>query len=147
MSPLQRLSLVAIAFASLNSWADETDVSGRWLSGDGDGWIRLELTADGLIGTIDGSPNTQEGDPIRRDDKNPDPALRGRPLKGLAVLTGFEFDGENRWVNGKIYDPNSGNTYKATVTLVDNDTLKVRGYIGISLFGRTETWSRARLIP
>jgi uncharacterized protein (DUF2147 family) len=142
MSPLQRFTLVAIAFVAVSSWADETAVSGRWLSGDGDGWIRLKLTAEGLVGTIDGSPNTQEGDPIRCDDKNPDPALRGRPLKGLAVLTGFEFDGENRWVNGKIYDPNSGNTYKATVTLADDDTLKVRGYVGFSLFGRTETWTR-----
>jgi len=142
MSPLQRFTLVAIAFASLTSWANETAVSGRWLSGDGDGWIRLELTADGLVGYIDGSPNTQEGDPIRRDENNPDLTLRGRPLKSLAVLTGFEYDGENRWVNGIIYDPNSGNTYKATVTLADNDTLKVRGYVGFSLFGRTETWTR-----
>jgi uncharacterized protein (DUF2147 family) len=142
MSPLHRFTLVVIVFASLTSWANETAVSGLWLSGDGDGWIRLELTADGLVGYIDGSPNTQEGDPIRRDEKNPDPTLRGRPLESLAVLKGFEYDGENRWVNGKIYDPNSGNTYKATVTLVDNDTLKVRGYVGFSLFGRTETWTR-----
>ena len=47
-----------------------------------------------------------------------------------------------RWAGGMIYDPNSGNTYKGTMRLVDRNTLKLRGYIGISLFGRSDTWTR-----
>ena len=57
-------------------------------------------------------------------------------------LSGFRYDVDGRWVDGRIYDPNSGNTYKGTIQQVDANTLKLRGYIGISLFGRTEKWTR-----
>jgi uncharacterized protein (DUF2147 family) len=57
-------------------------------------------------------------------------------------LDGFDYAGEGKWKNGRVYDPNSGKTYKCKLTLVDENTLELRGYIGISLLGRTETWSR-----
>ncbi len=57
-------------------------------------------------------------------------------------MTGFRYAGEDRWTGGEIYDPNSGNTYKGTMRLIDRNTLKLRGYIGISLFGRSDTWTR-----
>ena len=72
------------------------------------------------------------------------PALRERPLIGLEIFEGFEYKGKGRWKGGTIYDPNSGNTYRCIVTRVDDDTLKVRGYIGVSLLGRTELWQRVR---
>ena len=84
-----------------------------------------------------GSPSEREF-----DDRNPDPALRSRPLDGLAIMTGFEYAGDGRWQNGTVYDPNSGKTYKCSITLIDDNTLKLRGYIGIALFGRSETWTR-----
>lgn len=126
----------------LAAWPLTTDIEGRWLSGDGDGWIKIELVGDSLIGKIAGSPNDKPGDEPRYDDLNPDPALRDRPLKGLTIMSGFTYDGDGRWVGGNIYDPNSGKTYKATIRQVNADKLKLRGYIGISLFGRTDTWTR-----
>lgn len=51
-------------------------------------------------------------------------------------------DGDGRWSVGQIYDPNSGKTYSCKLKLIDRNTLYVRGYIGISLIGRTETWRR-----
>lgn len=142
MSPLQRSSVVLFAVLSFTCWAGQGDVEGRWLSGDGDGWIEITLLADSLTGVIAGSPNTKPEDPARYDDKNPDPALRDRPLDGMAIMSGFKYAGGGRWTGGTIYDPNSGKTYKCTLTLVDRDTLKVRGYIGVSLFGRSDTWTR-----
>jgi len=142
MSPLKRLVVFACAAFSLNSLAAENDVVGLWLSGDGDGWIEIRRDGDEVIGVIAGSPNNKEGDPPRLDDKNPDPALRGRALDGVTIMQGFRYDGEDHWIGGTIYDPNSGNTYKGTLTLLDADTLKVRGYIGFSLFGRSDTWTR-----
>lgn len=138
MIPLSRLALVLLALCG-TALASPADIEGRWLSGDGDGWIRIELDGDTLTGTIAGSPI---GEPPRNDDLNPDPALRDRPLDGLVIMSGFKYDGKAKWSGGTIYDPNSGKTYKCTLRLVDRDTLKVRGYIGVSLFGRNDTWTR-----
>ena len=77
-----------------------------------------------------------------KDENNPDPALRERPLTGLELFTNFSYDGDGRWSGGTIYDPNSGKTYRCIITWVDADTLKVRGYIGVPMLGRTETWTR-----
>ena len=76
------------------------------------------------------------------DDKNPDAKLVNRPVMGIVFLKGFAFDEENVWRGGEIYDPESGNTYSAKMTLVDERTLELRGYVGIPLFGRTEAWNR-----
>ena len=53
------------------------------------------------------------------------------------------YDGPGEWKGGDIYDPESGKTYSSYMFLKDKNTLKVRGYVGISLFGRTEVWTRA----
>ena len=142
MNPLQRLLIATITLLSLTGWAEQSDVEGRWLSGDGDGWIEVRLVGDSLVGVIAGSPNNKDGDPPRYDDLNPDPDLRNRPLDGMAIMNGFTYSGDGRWTGGTIYDPNSGKTYKCTVTQIDGNTLKVRGYIGFSMFGRSDTWTR-----
>ncbi len=76
------------------------------------------------------------------DRENPDPALRSRPVIGLRIFEGFTYDGDGRWKNGTIYDPASGKTYSCKIRLQDDGSLKVRGFIGISLLGRTEIWTR-----
>ena len=132
---------VAIVFSATPSLADPSAIEGRWLTADKDGWIEISLVGDSLEGSVAGAP---EGSKSERtvDDLNPDPALRGRPLDGLAIMTGFVYDGDGRWKDGSVYDPNSGKTYKCTLTLLDDNTVKIRGYIGVSLFGRSETWTR-----
>lgn len=77
-----------------------------------------------------------------KDAKNPDPKLRSRDLVGLTILSDFTFDGDDQWEDGTIYDPKDGKTYSCVLTLVSSDKLDVRGFLGISLFGRTETWTR-----
>ena len=134
------LALLAIAMAHAEV---PPDISGKWLSGDGDGWIEIRTSGKGLSGVIAGSPNADKDRPDT-DEKNPDPALRDRLLVGLQIFEGFEYKGKGRWKGGTIYDPNSGKTYQCTVTRVDNDTLKVRGFIGVSMLGRTEIWTRVR---
>ena len=118
-------------------------VEGVWVNGDGDGWIELAIRDGELTGAIVGSPDDPDNrNPSRLDTENPDTALRNRPLRGLVIMTGFRYEGDGEWTGGRIYDPNSGNTYKGTIRVVDSVTLKLRGYIGISLLGRTETWTR-----
>ncbi len=134
--------LALLAFSAVGAEAPP-DISGKWLSGDGDGWIEIRNAGKGLSGVIAGSPNASDDRPDT-DEKNPDPALRDRALVGLQIFDGFEYKGKGRWKGGTIYDPNSGKTYQCTVTRVDDDTLKVRGFIGVSMLGRTETWTRVR---
>jgi uncharacterized protein (DUF2147 family) len=60
---------------------------------------------------------------------------------GLDILSGFKYGGGNIWQDGKIYDPKNGKTYSCKMTLEGNE-LKVRGYVGFSLLGRTTVWTR-----
>ena len=141
----RQIVLLAIIFLPLSTLADIAPefVEGVWLSADGTGWIKIELGDKGLVGNIAGSPDeTGDRQPSDTDVLNPDPALRDRLLLGLSIMDGFTYSGEGKWKNGRIYDPNSGKTYKCKVTLVNENTLELRGYIGISLLGRTETWTR-----
>lgn len=131
---------VALLLFSAAVLANEADIEGRWLSGDKTGWIEIRLIDGKPVGIAAGA--TDPADAGRVDTLNPDPALRDRSLLGITILHGFDYAGEHVWKGGTIYDPNSGNTYKSTMTLVDRNTLKVRGYIGVSLFGRSDTWTR-----
>lgn len=69
-------------------------------------------------------------------------ALKDKPIEGLTIIEGLEWDG-SAWTGGKILDPANGKQYSCTLTLEDNSTLKVRGYLGISLLGRTQTWYKS----
>ena len=71
-------------------------------------------------------------------------ARRGQPVLGMTVMTGMRQDG-NKWDGGEILDPETGSTYKCTIRVEDGGArLNVRGYIGVSLFGRSQTWVRAK---
>jgi len=82
----------------------------------------------------------EKGKP-RVDEKNSDEKLRNRPIIGLKILAGFEKEGDNKYVDGTIYDPKNGKTYSCKMTY-KGKTLDIRGYIGISLLGRTTVWER-----
>jgi uncharacterized protein (DUF2147 family) len=75
---------------------------------------------------------------VRVDVNNPDAALRDRPILGLELLSDYAFS-KDRW-GGKIYDPQSGKLYSSTMWLEDG-SLQMRGYIGVSFLGRTQTFA------
>lgn len=80
---------------------------------------------------------------IKADVLNPDAALRIRPIQGLKLIDGFKPDGDNVWSGATIYNPEDGETYTCKATLSkDGRTLKVRGYIGVPMLGRTQVWKR-----
>ncbi|WP_460576061.1 DUF2147 domain-containing protein [Flavobacterium koreense] len=68
---------------------------------------------------------------------------KDKPIMGLIFIKGLTKDGEE-YSGGKILDPKNGKLYKCYITLEGNDKLKVRGYIGISLLGRTQYWKRVK---
>ena len=141
MKSIAGILIVASLLVTDLAVADSADIAGTWLSGDGDGLIAVEVSGNTLRATILGSAR-EDPERATTDVHNPDPALRDRPLVGLELFSGFKYDGDGAWSGGFIYDPNSGNTYRCKIKLLDPDTLKVRGFIGVALFGRTETWTR-----
>jgi uncharacterized protein (DUF2147 family) len=68
---------------------------------------------------------------------------KDQPVVGLVIINGLEEDGDE-YNSGRILDPESGKRYKCYITLDDEDTLKVRGYIGFSAIGRTQYWQRVK---
>ncbi len=71
--------------------------------------------------------------------------LKNKPIEGLQILTGMKADGNNKWSNGKLVDPESGKIYSGKLTLSDNgQSLNLRGYVGTPVFGRTQTWQRVK---
>lgn len=88
-------------------------------------------------------PQTADGKE-KTDIHNPDASKRGRPIIGLEFMSGFTKKTDTRWEDGKIYDPKTGNTYSSLLELDGAGAIKVRGYIGISLIGRTAIWTRAQ---
>lgn len=67
---------------------------------------------------------------------------KDQPIVGMEILWGLTADGDGAWAGGKILDPKSGKTYKCRMEIQKDDELKVRGFIGFSLLGRTQTWYR-----
>lgn len=71
--------------------------------------------------------------------------LKNQPVQGLNFLTGLKASGDNTWTDGTLVDPESGKVYSGKVTLSDNgQSIKLRGYVGSPVFGRTQTWSRVK---
>ena len=133
-------SLISFVAQSQNK-AD--DIIGIWLTGGKEpAKIQVYKSGEKFYGKIIWLKNPTENGKQRLDNNNPDKEKRNIPIAGLVMLKNFKFDGDDEWKGGDIYDPESGKTYSAYLYLKDMNTLKVRGYIGVSLFGRTETWTR-----
>ena len=72
-------------------------------------------------------------------------SLKNKPIEGLQILSGLKADGNNKWSDGKLVDPESCKTYSGKLTLSDNgQSLDLRGYVGSPLFGRSQTWQRIK---
>jgi len=121
---------------------DAGEIIGNWVNAKGDGIIAISIAQSEYAGTIIGTPDPKNNG--RKDTNNPDPKLQGRLLEGAKILSGFSYTEDNLWSGGTIYDPNNGKTYKCKLSLNEDGTLNVRGYVGVSLFGRTEIWKRQK---
>lgn len=130
------------ALASYSQQADQ--VLGQWLSEDKDGKIEVYKTGDKYFGKLIWASKMYEADgkTSRKDEKNSDPALRSRNLKDLVLLSNFIYD-DGVYTDGKIYDPKSGKTYSCKMTM-SGEKLNIRGYVGLSILGRTTVWTRVK---
>ena len=131
------------AVQSKTSGADA--IIGTWVVPDGGGHIQIYKSGTKYYGKVSWLKklNHPNGKP-KVDENNPDPKLRNRPIVGVVILKDFVYDGDNEWDEGTIYEPQSGTNYSGTLTLDDANTLTVRGYVGFSIFGQSQTWKRVK---
>jgi uncharacterized protein (DUF2147 family) len=138
MAGAMRTILLAALFLSAPAVAADP-IAGRWQTENGKAIVTIGScgggTTCGRISTV------LQPDPTgaTTDRNNPDPKLRGRPIRGLEILSGFRDNGDD-W-RGRIYDPESGKTYKSIVKR-EGQALKVQGCI--AFFCRTQRWTPAR---
>jgi uncharacterized protein (DUF2147 family) len=116
---------------------------GFWYAEGGAAQVTIESCGSELCGRVVWlrSPLDEDGCDLR-DRHNPDQTLRSRRVMGLEVLRGLKPQPNGTWASGSIYDPATGNTYTCHLTLDGDDRLRLRGYVGIPLLGRTTTWTR-----
>ena len=138
---------IACTLVSLSAWAsDASQVLGYWLTPEDNAVIEIYRDGERFSGRIVSlkEPNypdghSQAGQP-KRDSNNPDESKQDRRIVGLNMIERFEYIGDGRYEGGTIYDPRNGVTYQCEMSLQSDGTLEVRGYVGLSLFGKTQVW-------
>jgi len=139
-------SIIVSSLFAIEDSKPQNKIVGLWEVGSGKARVKVFAYGDKFAGKIVWlkEPNYPEGG-AKVDKNNPDETLRAKPLLGFTNLTGFEDKGNNKYEGGTIYDPENGNTYNCVIEMTDDNTLEVRGYIGVALFGRTDVWKRVIL--
>lgn len=139
--------LLFCATASLAGDAFNPDsIIGVWMTGEGKAKVQIYRNGGKYFGKIVWlkNPNYSNGQP-KMDHNNPNHADRAKPLIGRVILRDFTYDPDDKeYDDGYIYDPENGSEYSSYMAFTDANTLHVRGYIGISLIGRTQEWKRDR---
>jgi len=132
------------AFAGLIAFSQtNADIVGEWYNAEKDAVITLYEDGETVSGKITWMllPDDANGNP-KTDPNNPDENLRSRARMGMVMMHSFAYDEDNVWDDGELYDPKKGKTYSGIMTLIDANTLDLRGYIGFSFIGRSSTWTR-----
>lgn len=146
---MKRLLIVAAvaALASMSAMAANTPV-GLWKSIDDNtgkvrSLVRIKQVNGEYQGTIEKLFRTPDQDQNPKCDKCTD-ARKDKPIIGMTILTGLKAEGDDEYAGGEIVDPENGKVYSSKITVDDDGKkLELRGFIGISLIGRSQTWVRA----
>ncbi|CAN7406260.1 DUF2147 domain-containing protein [Pseudoduganella sp. LjRoot289] len=150
MHTLKRTSAAGLALAgallSCAAWADDASPAGLWKNiDDASGKPRALIRIAETNGTLQG--RIEKVFPAANESQNPkcekcEGANKDAPIIGLVILSGLKKDGDD-YAGGQILDPDNGKTYASKIRLTDGGRkLSVRGYIGVPMLGRTQTWVR-----
>jgi uncharacterized protein (DUF2147 family) len=140
------MALMMPVFASAQD-ANADKLVGVWEPSHGKARVKVEKIGTKFYGKIVWlkEPNDPETGKPKVDKNNPEEALRNTPLKGYRLLKDFIYKGNKEWSEGTIYDPENGSTYKCVIRMKDDNTLEIRGYIGVEALGRTDVWKRLEI--
>jgi uncharacterized protein (DUF2147 family) len=135
--------LLFSASAQLAIAQSKDDILGKWINSSGEGQIEIFKKGDKYFGKLVWIKEPNENGKPKVDAKNPNASLRSKPILGLEIVKDFVYE-DKEYVDGKVYDPKTGKTYSGKMTLEGANKLNMRGFIGISLIGRTEAWKRVK---
>jgi uncharacterized protein (DUF2147 family) len=135
------LCVLLIALPLYPAAAPDPDaIIGTWVVAEKDAHIEIYRQGDVYFGRISWLRGQDGGKPSGAGPA-PEAMMHETPRVGLIIVRNFRFDGK-AWKAGTLYDPTDGKSYRGIITLPGKDELHVRGYLGISLFGRTTVWHR-----
>jgi uncharacterized protein (DUF2147 family) len=142
MATFIKLFVALCAIALLAATQPGASPEGRWLTEKKNGIVEIFRCSGGdvLCGRLLWF-RLKPGD-ANLDLENSDPKQRNRPLCGLVFMTGFKPADPNNWEDGRVYNSDDGNTYHATMRLQPDGTLRLHGYIVVTLIGASEIWTR-----
>lgn len=136
-------TIVLMLFVSLSVLAQNgDDIIGKWYTTEKDAQVEIFKENGKYYGKIVWLEDPEENGKPKTDKNNSDKSKRDQPILGMKLLNDFKYKG-NSWEDGTIYDPQNGKTYSCTIKKKDSKTIEVRGYVGISLIGRTVEWTKA----
>lgn len=121
-------------------------VTGFWYTEAHEGGVELYSCDTKICGRF-AWVSRKPGEDIPRDDHNPDTIKRQRPLCHMQFMSGFTPDGHGHYEDGTIYSPRHGHNFNADMTLINNDTLDLHGYVLAPILGESQTWTRVKTMP
>jgi uncharacterized protein (DUF2147 family) len=135
-----KIIAITILFITSHFIYAQSEITGVWLTQDKEVKVEIYENNGKYFGKTIWlkNPNTKKGNP-RLDERNPNQSLRKRSLLNLVILTDFICE-DKEWIDGRLYDPNEGETYSCKMWLETPKVLKVRGYVGFLY--ETETWTK-----
>lgn len=134
---------VAALGLSVASAEPSDPVFGYWIIESGHAIVHISPCGEKACGRVVwmSDPTNDDGTP-RLDSENDNPSLRTRPLCGMRAIGDFERAGQGDWQGGYIYDPIEGDVYDAYLEIQPDGSLKVRGFVRVTMIGKTQTWRR-----
>ncbi len=137
--------LLSFLFFSVDGFASSEGIAGYWVTKsdkNGEKASVVKIWQDGKD-EYEGKVVKlfQHKDTVYSCDRCPAP-FSHKPVLGLTILNSLKYEKPGSYTSGRILDPRSGHVYKLNVTLISPEKLKVRGYLGMPLFGRTQYWAR-----
>ncbi len=140
------LFTVALLFVTAHfAFAQKDKIEGVWLNQEKEAKVEVYKAKNGkFYGKIVWLKEPDRDGKPKLDINNQKESLRTQPIMGLLILKGFNKAGENTYEDGTIYDPKNGKTYSCKMTWEDANNLSIRGYVGISMLGRTTKWTRSQ---
>ena len=150
---MRHLLVLTFALFAATASAQSPGVMGTWLTESGVGQVKIEPCADAKDGPVCGrivglvNPKGPDGKVVAPDTvldpHNENAALRSRKMIGVPLIWGFKKTSDpNAFEEGKIYNGEDGKTYTANISLQADGKLRLRGYVGSTMFGKTQLWTR-----
>ena len=137
---MKKIISLLLLFITFSIFSQNGDVIiGTYMTNKNEGMVEVSKKGTKYYGIL-----TWTKTPGKLDTNNPDVKRQTDKLAGKEILKDFDFNGKDLWSNGTIYDPKNGKTYSCKITRDEKGNLNVRGFIGVSMLGRTAFWVKVK---